>query len=184
MKDCPFLSREDNRPASNSHYLMIENDYKIRNTFGFIASPTLPLLDNTKLVLKNMTQKEYFSKINTNSYHNLCTSSSSPLVMGSLLDLGMKFCIKTPYPRKNSLDKAFERFTRDTRLRNFFAYNKEKDFNPSLYIKSEWEPPIASTDIEVRISKFHKLLYSTRKGILRNTYSSRNLNLSQLYLLD
>ena len=96
----------------------------------------------------------------------------------------MKFCIKTPYPRKDSLDKAFERFTRDIRLRYFFTDNEEEDFNPSLYIKSEWKPPIASNDIEVRISKFQKLLASTRKEILRNTYSSSNLNPSQLYLLD
>ena len=28
-KDCPFLAKEDNTPASDSHYLKIENNYKI-----------------------------------------------------------------------------------------------------------------------------------------------------------
>ena len=136
-----------------------------------------------------MTQKEYFSKMNTNSYHNLCTTSSPPLGIGSLLGLGMKFCIKTPFPKKNSLDLAFTRFTRDVRLRYFFADNEEKPdtlnpFNPHLYIKSDWEPPAADKGIEARIYEFHNLLASTRKSILRNTHSSQNLTPSQTYLLD
>ena len=188
-KDCPFLAKEDNRPASNSHYLKIENDYKIKKTFGFIALPSLPILDNMKLVLKNMTKNEYFNKMNTNSYHNLCTTASPPQNVGSLLSLGMKFCIKTQYPKKDSLDKAFVRFQRDVRLRYFFADGIEKEdpldpFNPSLYIPSDWSPPLANNDIETRISSFHKLLASTRNDIIRNTHSSTNLTPSQLFLLD
>ena len=189
LRDCPILAKEDNRPASNSHYLKIEHDYKLKKTFGFIASPTLPILDNMKLVLKNMTQTEYFSKMNTNSYHNLCMASSPPLAIGSLPSLGMKFCIKTPYPKKDSLDIAFARFTRNVRLRYFFVDSEDIEdtqdpFNPNLYIKSDWQPPVASNGIEVRINEFHNLLASTRKNILHNTHSSRTLTPSQIHLLD
>ena len=105
MKDCPILAKEDKRPITNCHYLCVENDYKIKKTFGFIASPELTILENTKDALKNMSQKEYFNKMNTNAYHNLCTSFVPPLGVGSLLSLGMKICIKTPYPERNSLKR-------------------------------------------------------------------------------
>ena len=101
----------------------------------------------------------------------------------------MKFCIKTPYPQKNSLNKSFERFKRDIRLRYFFAGGEEEEnptnpFNPSLYIKSDWEPPVACSEIEARINTFQKVLTSTRNAILQNTHPSTNLTPSQLYLLD
>ena len=50
---------------------MILNTFiKSKKAFGFIALPSLPILDNMKLVLKNMTKNEYFNKMNTNSKAN------------------------------------------------------------------------------------------------------------------
>ena len=91
-----------------------------------------------------------------------------PIGVGSLLSLGMKLCIKTPYPERNSLDASFAIFQRDIRLRSFFANGYEGEdssepFNPSLYIKSKWDPPLACYEIENRISAFNKLLASNPK---------------------
>ena len=147
--------------------------------------PLLPVLDNTKLVLKGMSKNKYFTKMNTNSYHNLFTTSSPHLNVGSLLSLGMKFCIKTQYSKKDSLNKVFVCFQRNVRLRYFFADDEEReDFNPSLYIPSDWIPPPARNDIKTRITDFHNLLASIRRDILRNTHYSTNITPSQLYLLD
>ena len=89
-----------------------------------------------------MRLSTYYSKMNTNAFHNLCTTTAPPPNIGNLLSLGLKYCIKTPYPKKNSLTDAFTRFRRDIRLRYFFEDNEEDNnpldpFNPSLYIKSD-----------------------------------------------
>ena len=61
------------------------------------------------------------------------------------------------------------------------AYNN--NFNPSLYIKSEWDPKDASNNIEQRIGEFEQLLTSTRHDILSNTRPSANLSIQENYLL-
>ena len=74
-------------------------------------------------------------------------------------------------------------------MKYFFAENGSpeeslNEFNPDLYIRSDWEPPTAGSNIENRISDFHKLLSSTREKILKNIRPSSNLTEAQLYLLD
>ena len=161
--------REDNRPKINSHYLAITNDFNIKNNFGFICNPSLTIWDNKLSVLANMHPNLYFKKINTNAYHNLCTFLPPPPEAGTLLGLGLKFCIKSPAPDKNSLEYAFKRFRRDVRLKFLFADNEDSndELNPQLYIKSDWEPPQACKSIEDRISNFEHHLTTTRKRILK-----------------
>ena len=169
-----------------AHYLKIENDLKLRNNFGFVANSALPIWDNVRLVFEKMSTKEYFNKINTTSFHDLCATMRSPNGVGALLGLGIKFCIKCPYPNKNSLSDAFERFRRDIRLRYFFAGNNElgPKFNPKLYIKYEWPPPFASSNIENRINELYNLLTSTCHNIIRNTHPSSNLSKHQHHLMN
>ena len=128
-----------------------------------------------------MRLSTYFKKMNKNAYHNLCTSLSPPPGISSLLGLGLKFCIKTPAPQKDSLDKTFERFRRDVRLKFFFADTEDvindEDFNPHLYIKSDWIPPEADGNIEDRMTTFQKKLTSTRNNIILDTCTSSNLTL-------
>ena len=107
------------------------------------------------------------------------------LVIGPLLGLGLKFCIKSMQPDKDSLSIAFNRMRRDVRLKYIFAgeENDDKDFNARLYIKSEWDPDDACYDVENRINKFEQVLTDSRNDILANTRPSTNLSLRKLRLL-
>ena len=66
----------------------------------------------------------------------------------------------------------------------FTDEEEREDFNPSLYIPSDWISHLASNGIKTRITDFHNLLASTRRDILCSTHSSTNLTPSQLYPLD
>ena len=79
---------------------------------------------------------------------------------------------------------AMERMKRDVRLKYIFAgETNNNDFNKKLYIKLDWDPPQATTDIENRLDRFKEELTITRNDILLNTRSSSNLNPAQLLLL-
>ena len=169
---------EDPRKPLNT---IIENDRQLIRTFGFIANLILSLWDNSKNILGNTNTKKFFNKTNKLAYHNLCTRLTS--LTGPLLGLGMKFCIKSMRPNKTSLSTAFDRMRKDIRLRYLFAGEDNNNFNPRLYIKSEWEPEDASNNIEQRIGKFEQVLTSTRHDILSNTYHSTNLSIQEHYLL-
>ena len=71
---------------------------------------------------------------------------NSPLPPGtkSLLNLGLKFCIKSRKP-SNIVMSSIQRFKHDVRTKHWLLYQNKKDdddFNPKLYIKSpDWNPP-------------------------------------------
>ena len=135
-----------------------------------------------------MQKHTYFNRLNTNSYHNLCTKLNPPDGIGTLLGLGLKFCIQSRRPINTSIDDTIDRFTRDIRLKYAFAGEDEFEiesntYNKKLYIKSDWKPPKATPDIENRIQKFKELLTSIRNSINRNTKTSTNLTAIQQDLL-
>ena len=79
----------------------------------------------------------------------------------SLLGLGLKYCIKRPRPT-NKLDKTIDRFKNHVRHIHFFKMNPMEEDNgqyiPGLYIKSGWDPPLASDTIEDCIVNFERAL--------------------------
>ena len=131
----------------------------------------------------------YFNRLTTNSYHNLCTKLTPPDGIGLLLGLGLKFCIQSRRPNNISIDNTINRFTRDIRLKYLFAGQEEENvhqkntFNNKLYIKSDWQPPQAETDIENRIDNFKEELMNIRNSINSNTKTSTNLTTIQQNLL-
>ena len=73
---------------------------------------------------------------------------------------------------------------RDIRIKYMFTgREEERDYNPSLYIKSDWQPPNANAQIEHRIDKFETMLSSAREQILNNTRPSSNLSSIQQNLM-
>ena len=123
-------------------------------------------------------------KNNNLAYHNLCSHLTPPTVIGSLLGLGLEFSIKTMRPDKDSLLKACDRMRRDVRLKYYFAREHGNDkFNPRFYIKSEWDPDNASSDIQKQIDKFEQGLTFIQRDILNNTRPSNNLSLQEHFLL-
>ena len=117
--------------------------------YGYIADPLQSPWNHAKTTIGNMKRNTYVARLNTNSYHNLCSNLKPPNNIGTLLGLGLKFCIQTLRPISSSINDSIGRFTRDVKLEYAFAgfedeeeteYNK---FNKKLYIKSEWQPPMA-----------------------------------------
>jgi hypothetical protein len=94
---------------------------------------------------------------NTQSaYHNLCDTLQPPPNTDKLLWNGLKFCIEKPLP-KPRLDTTFQRLENDIRLRHFWSTrmtDTANDYNPKLYIKSNWTPDEASPELEAAMQDF------------------------------
>jgi hypothetical protein len=90
------------------------------------------------------------------AYHNLCTSIPPPPGTDKLLWNGLKFCIEHALP-KPRLDNTFDRLTQDIRRRHFWSTRdatSTTDYNPKLYIKSNWEPGPATPELEAALQHF------------------------------
>ena len=57
------------------------------------------------------------------------------------------------------LEETFKEVVRDVRLKYFFAgenlKNKDDNYHPKLYIKSDWDPPPACEEVERRLTQFY-----------------------------
>ena len=111
------------------------------------------------------------------AYHNLCTYTSSPANIKTLLGLGLKFCIQSRRPFNDSIREDMDRMRRDVRLKHRFAGSDvSTEYNPKLYIKSNWEPPIADLDIENRLDDFEQKL--TQLRLTKNSLTTPSTNLT------
>ena len=157
--------------------MLIQSDKNIKDNFGYIADASLSKWTNAKFILGNMLQQQYYNRIKNMAYHNLCTYTSPPANIGSLLGLGLKFCIQSRRPFKDSIRGGIDRMRRDVRLKYLFAGSEEStEYNPKLYIKSDWEPPIADLDIENRIDDFEQKL--TQLRLAKNSFTTPSTNLT------
>ena len=151
-----------------AHFMRIEGEREIRSSFGFTANPSLSVWYNAKSMLGKTSTTKYFNQISDMAHYNLYSALTLPNSIGSLLGLGMKFCLKSARPNKMSLASAFVRLRRDVRLRYIFggdeedSYNEVSTHNPKLYSRSEWQPDAACTSIENRINQFETTLTATR----------------------
>ena len=124
------------------HFMKIKHDKQLFTSFGFKSNPNLSKWINLKQVLAEMRTTTYYARNNTSSYHNLCSTITPPDNIGSLLGLGLKFCIKNRRPDEKSIHEGIERMQRDIRIKYLFAgveeEENEDDYNKKLYIKSSW----------------------------------------------
>ena len=130
---------------------------QITNYFGYCADPSLPPWANKLDYIKRMTVEQYSSRPANMGCHDYCMIKAMPPGTKSLLGLGLKYCIKRPHPT-NKLDNTINRFKNDVRRIHFFKMNSTEEDNggyiPGLYIKSGWDPPLASDKIENCIVNF------------------------------
>ena len=116
-----------------------------------------------------MPTKIYFNTPMNMMFHNLCTRLTPPSGLGRLLGLGSKFIIQKKNP-KLKLHETLEDIRRDVRLKYFFADEEltNEDYHPRLYLKSDWDPPLACDLIESRLQAFeaniikHKSCFSPK----------------------
>ena len=76
-----------------------------------------------------------------------------PSNTGSLLGLGLKFCLQSRRISTETIQRTMQHFKRDVRLKFLFAEqsmdsNKEYVQYKKLYIKSTWDPPLAFGTVE------------------------------------
>ena len=118
------------------------------------------------------------------AYHNLYKTIAPPENLGSLLGLDLKFFIQSRRPSKNYILKRIKRMRRDIRMKYFFCGEEEaNDYNPELYIKSDWNPSLANNLIETSLDNFEVKITSIRSDINLNCKSSTNISPTQEKLI-
>jgi hypothetical protein len=108
--------------------------------------------------------------------------------------MGLKYCLETPRPWQK-IKEGLQRFHRSVHL-HFFFKDKDSDsdsdsddsdpdrnvsYIPSLYIPSEWHPPIINPDAERALHKFDKRLHAIESNLPK--YRRYNLTPSQRHVL-
>ena len=75
-----------------------------------------------------MPLTQYFNRPYKMAYHNLCSTLQPPPGIGSLLGLGLKFCIWSPKPSIPLINHSFDRFFLDVRLCYVFSGQDNTDY--------------------------------------------------------
>ena len=109
------------------------------------------------------------------AFHNLCTHKQPPVGTSQLLWNGLKFCIEQALPKPN-LDNTITRLTNDIR-RKYYWRNRANDGNyePKLYIKSDWQAPDAAPELETAITLFKDRLLQQVQHNLQHNRRRHNL---------
>ena len=101
-------------------------------------------------------------------FHNLCELEKMPSNTTKLLGLGSKFCIQSRLPKTDLLN-TFSSISRSIRIKCFMeciskespqgiGNAKDLDFNPKLYVKSKFKPPLAAYFVEDELYKFRDMI--------------------------
>ena len=145
----------------------------LHKKFGFIANTLIPIWKNVQNIIMHKTTDIYFTQPSNNAIFNLATSSNSlPLGTFSLLNFGLKFCIKNTFPT-NKIENSIQRFEKNVRTK-YFVYQmlsrqdrkrEDEPFNHKLYSPNPtWTPPKANASIENAIKKFnHRIINASAK---------------------
>ena len=120
------------------------------------------------------------------TYHDLRPSniiSKSPLELGCLLGLGLKFCIQEERPKDLVLDETFKRLNRDVRIKYTFAGKESEQYDKKIYVKSTWDPNLANQETEDILSTFEANIRKERE-LSRTRPRATNLSKHQFNILN
>jgi len=123
---------------------------------------------------------------NHTACHNLCTQLTPPPGIEELLWNGLKFCLEQPLP-KPRLFETMQRLSKDIRLKYYWRNaptEDEDDYNPKLYINSDWEPPAASPLLETALLQFQNTLQTQLRANFSQQRRRHNLLPSSRRLLQ
>ena len=101
--------------------------------------------DNTSRIVETEPDNVLTANISNSEFHNLLPEGQElPPGTKSLLGLGLKFCIERPRPYQD-LCKSMQEFRAAVNLRCYLEQegknDPDEDFNPRLYVNSEWNAP-------------------------------------------
>ena len=120
------------------------------------------------------------------TYHDLRSPeirAESPIELGCLLGLGLKFCIQEERPKELVLNETFERLNRDVRLKYKFAGKESEQCDKKIFVKSTWQPKAASLDTENILKAFEDNIRQER-DISRARPRATNLSKHQFNILN
>ena len=120
------------------------------------------------------------------NYYDLRPSkiiSNTPLELGCLLGLGLKFCVQKETPTKLVLDDTFQRLNRDVRLKWIFSGSMMKKYDKKIYVKSTWDPKVANEETKEILSKFEDEIRKERE-ISHAQPCATNLSKHQFNILN
>ena len=104
----------------------------LKEQYGFVADPALPLWENMKAQLVTVDVTELLTRPKNATCHNLRKSRSLPDGTPQLLTLGMNYCIKNS-SSKHMIKDTFPRLEKD--VRQIYALRdaeESNDYNPKL----------------------------------------------------
>ena len=166
--------------AFNSH---------LNRQFGWVADTSLSPWRNARNIILNTPPELYFNQPSNKSVF-IFTNRCLPPGTHSLLNLGLKFCIRANRPT-NKLDQSFKQFTRNARIQHWLLNLSDEQkqamedgddtpFNSKLYLQNPWwDPPEASEEVEAAIANFQATLTAKQR-----VYQIKSLkpNLTRLQL--
>ena len=82
-----------------------------------------------------------------------------------------------------NVEETMTRMRKDVRRMYFFANRGEDEmgeYNPKIYIRSDWDAPVASKEVEGKLDDFQRRLESLNKA--NRKYVGSNLTAAQQYL--
>ena len=133
-----------------------------------------------------ITQFHKLSTHHQTAYHNLCTSKDPPPGVDKLLWNGLKFCLQKPLPKPN-IDSTCLRLTEDVRRKHYWSTHGDgdnSDYNPKLYIRSQWTAPEAPAPLELALQNFQTALHQQTRDNLSAQPRQHNLPASHQKLLQ
>ena len=158
---------------------------KIEEQYGFCADPLVPAWKNLRNYIGRMNPTTMYSSIAIKkSCHNYCKDGSMPRGLPSLIGLGLKYCVKWAKPPRRSTTTLFKRLAAQIRRIAFFKKKdlpENEEYNPSLYIPSEWKPPPADKEIENALDSFRVNLHKARGRFMKPTLANVTASQGELF---
>jgi hypothetical protein len=158
----------------------------LKQRFGFISDPAKKQWWNIKQAIRSLDLRLLLIAPRNKAYHNLCENLTPPSGTRRLLGLGLKFCLEKKQPSQQ-LQDTISKITHDIRLRfeiqqnsEYFTYNSG-EYNPRLYIKSDFTPTKANDHIELELNNFAR---DYTKFFNTHINPTRNLTFYQEHALE
>ena len=164
--------------------IITKNEERLRKRDGFLVDPSIPMELEVRRIIGEMTVAEFESRFIKMACHILCTQPNPMPRVKALLGLGLNFCVRKPRNDMN-IEETMTRMRKDVRRMYFFADRGEDElgeYNPKIYIRSDWDAPVASKEVEGKLDDFQRRLESLDKA--NRKYVGSNLTAAQQYLCE
>ncbi|EJK45389.1 hypothetical protein THAOC_35999 [Thalassiosira oceanica] len=152
-----------------------ENKEEIREQFGFCADPSLSTWENCRSYVRQMPITAFEAlRMRNKTYHNYC--KTAPRRVQSILGgLGLKFCVKPTKPSQKSFTTLCDKLDNQVRRIAYFNGRDDTDdgnYNPSLYIPSNWKPPQGDEEIKDALATLRRHIQSDSRRYTKRTLSN------------